>query len=447
MSGDQSAGLQGPLEPGQKVGFGRYTLTRFLGKGGMGVVWLARDDRLEEELALKFLAGEISHDAEALGDMRRETLKSRKLSHPNIIRIHDLFEGEGELPFISMEFIDGKALNTFKAEQPHRLFSWGYLMPLVRQLCAALDYAHGQKIIHRDLKPGNMMVDSTGALKLADFGLAASAADSMSRLSKDLGSSGTPPYMSPQQLRGQPPKVTDDIYSLGATLYELLTSKPPFYTGDIPYQVREEAPTPMDERLADLELDNQIPDDVADLVMACLAKEPERRPPDAAAVAEWIGLEIHPSGSVSALSVPAEAEAFDEEAVTVPAVSHDLIDADAAPEDPENEPASERSSGGAWKWGAIVMALLIVGLGAIKFIPDRELGQPPEETPHASADAPSGAIDLMPLVDVSKDAIKGTWELKDSRLISRPFKSANLELPYHPPEEYDFHVTFTRQSG
>lgn len=93
------------------------------------------------------------------------------------------------------------------------------------------------------------------------------------------------------------------------------------------------------------------------------------------------------------------------------------------------------------------MALLIVGLGAIKFIPDRELGQPPEETPHASADAPSGAIDLMPLVDVSKDAIKGTWELKDSRLISRPFKSANLELPYHPPEEYDFHVTFTRQSG
>jgi serine/threonine protein kinase len=379
MSGDQSAGLQGPLEPGQKVGFGRYTLTRFLGKGGMGVVWLARDERLEEELALKFLAGEISHDAEALGDMRRETLKSRKLSHPNIIRIHDLFEGEGELPFISMEFIDGKALNTFKAEQPHRLFSWEYLMRLIRQLCAALDYAHGQKIIHRDLKPGNMMVDSTGALKLADFGLAASAADSMSRLSKDLGSSGTPPYMSPQQLRGQPPRVADDIYSLGATLYELLTSKPPFYTGDIPYQVREEAPTPMDQRLADLELDNQIPDDVAALVMACLAKQPEQRPPSAAAVAEWIGLELNSTGSVSAWSSPAEVESVDEEAVTVPAVLHEQ--ADAPPEDPENEPASERSSGGAWKWGAIVMALLIVGLGAMKFIPDREQGQPPKRRP------------------------------------------------------------------
>jgi len=289
-SGANSQG--GGLANGQVVGGGRYTLVRFLGKGGMGVVWLARDNRLEEEVALKFLAGEISHDTEALADMRRETLKSRRLSHPNIIRIHDLFEAPGEAPFISMEYIEGKALNAHKAEQPQMLFSWDYLRPLVQQLCSALDYAHGQKIIHRDLKPGNMMLTAEGILKLADFGIAATASDSMSRLTRNMGSSGTPAYMSPQQMSSQSPKVSDDIYALGATLYELLTSKPPFYRGDIYRQVKEEPPAPLDERLADLELQNDIPGDVSALIMACLAKEPAQRPPSAAAVADWIGLDI-----------------------------------------------------------------------------------------------------------------------------------------------------------
>ncbi len=282
----------GGLAAGQKVGGGRYTLIRFLGKGGMGQVWLARDDRLEEEVALKFLVGEISTDAEALADMRRETLKSRKLSHPNIIRIHDLFESPDEAPFISMEFIEGSALNTLKAEQPDRLFPWEQLKPLVQQLCSALDYAHSQKVIHRDLKPGNMMVDASGVLKLADFGIAATASDSMSRLTRNMGSSGTPAYMSPQQMDGRPPRVADDIYALGATLYELLASKPPFYQGDIAHQVRNLPVDPLEQRLADLDLANDYPDDVAALIMACLAKEPEKRPPSARAVAEWIGMTV-----------------------------------------------------------------------------------------------------------------------------------------------------------
>lgn len=282
------------------MGAGRYQLVRELGRGGMGVVWLAKDLRLGEEVALKFLPTAIAHDSTALDDMRRETLKSRRLSHPNIIRIYDLDETPGEAPFIAMEYISGITLAELKSRQPQRLFSWGEIKPLVRQLCDALEYAHRQKVVHRDLKPGNFMVDEQGVLKLADFGLAATVAESMTRLSRDLGSSGTPVYMSPQQMQSQAPKVADDIYALGATLYELLTSKPPFYAGDIYRQVVEVPAVPLAERLADLELTNEIPGDVSALVMACLAKEPAQRPPSALAVAQWIGLESQPEEFVIA---------------------------------------------------------------------------------------------------------------------------------------------------
>src|SRR5262249_48354725 len=118
-----------------------------------------------------------------------------------------------------------------RLQQADQVLAWEQLAPLVHQLCAALAYAHGENVIHRDLKPANVMLDSKGRVKLADFGIAAVVSDSASRMSK-LGTSGTLPYMSPQQLEGNRPSVADDIYALGATLYELLTSQPPFYTGD-----------------------------------------------------------------------------------------------------------------------------------------------------------------------------------------------------------------------
>jgi sugar lactone lactonase YvrE len=152
-----------------------------------------------------------------------------------------------------------------------------------------------------------MMVDSKGRLKLADFGIAAVVSDSMSKVSVQNATSGTPPYMSPQQLAGKRPQVTDDIYALGATLYELLTGKPPFCTGDIVHQVMNQAPEPMEERLVALGIENEIPPAVGAMVMACLAKEPGQRPQSARAVAEWIGLESevrHSAESVAAALFP-----------------------------------------------------------------------------------------------------------------------------------------------
>ncbi len=278
------------LQPGSTLGAGRYFLKRPLGQGGMGIVWLAQDQRLEEAVALKLVPPEIRSDAGALEDLRQETLRSRRLSHPNIIRLHDLNEFPGEPPFISMEYVDGQTVAAWKAQQPQRLITWEQLRPLLRQLCDALEYAHGEKVIHRDLKPANMMLDSRGRLKLADFGLAAVVGELTSQVSQKPNTSGTPAYMSPQQMDGRTPRVTDDIYALGAMLYELLTSKPPFYHGDIPHQVRHLPVDPVEQRLSELALNNTVPPEVSALIMACLAKDPAQRPQSAAAVAEWLQL-------------------------------------------------------------------------------------------------------------------------------------------------------------
>lgn len=278
------------MKPGTVLGSGRFVLIEALGQGGMGVVWLAHDQRLDEDVALKLVPPEIRTDAGALEDLRRETLRNRKLSHPNIIRLHDLNEFPDEPPFISMEFVDGLTVAAFKAQQPQRLFTWEQVRPVMRQLCDALEYAHLEKVIHRDLKPANMMLDRRGRLKLADFGLAAVVSELTSRVSIKASTSGTPAYMSPQQMDGRTPRVTDDIYALGATLYELLTSKPPFYHGDIPHQVRNLPPDSLEQRLAELELSNAVPPFVSALILACLAKEPAERPQSAAAVADMLQL-------------------------------------------------------------------------------------------------------------------------------------------------------------
>ena len=281
------------LAPGARVGGGRFTLLSLLGQGGMGVVWLARDEHLGEDVALKFLPPEIRHDAVALDDLRRETSRSRKLTHSHIVRIYDLYKAEQEA-FISMEYVEGRNLTERRLDQPERVLTWSFLEPLVKQLCDALHYAHGENIVHRDLKPANMMLDGRGRLKLADFGIAATVSDSISRVSMVRhGLSGTASYMSPQQLDGQLPQITDDIYSLGSTLYELLTSRAPFFTGDIPHQVRSLPPQPIEKRLAQLRINNPIPPAVSAAIMACLAKEPEKRLQSATAIARQLGLETN----------------------------------------------------------------------------------------------------------------------------------------------------------
>jgi serine/threonine protein kinase len=277
------------LAAGFLVGGGRFSLLRELGQGGMGLVWLAHDERLMTPVALKFLPEAVRANPVALNDLRQETNKSRMLSHPNIIRIYDLYEAPDEAAFISMEYVDGPNLWAMLSQQPKGFFYWDYLKPIVKQLCEALDYAHSESVIHRDLKPANMLLDERHRLRLADFGIATWAFASPVNDTERHRTSGTLSYMSPQQIDGQAARVTDDIYALGATLYELLSGHPPFYQNDIAYQVRNVLATPLSDRLADLEVENDVPPAVAAMIMACLSKNPEKRPQSARAVAEWIG--------------------------------------------------------------------------------------------------------------------------------------------------------------
>ncbi len=313
VSSQPHGSVVGVLEPNQVVGMGRYTLLWMLGQGGNCTVWLARDDRLNESVALKFLQPEAHKDARMIAELRKETLRSRRLGHKNIIQLYDLYEASGELPFIIMEYVEGGSLHTLRVEEAQQCLPWAFLRPLTLQLCHALDHAHSEGLVHRDLKPANIMVDPQGHVKLADFGISRAVNDAYIRLLGMRDTRGTLTFMSPQQMDGDPPAPADDIYALGATLYELLTGRAPFFTGDIAHQVRHVPPQPIHACLKELGLNNPIPPQVGSIIMACLRKNPAERPRSiwdvARAIEPEIGNElvvrVRPSLSADPVDAPA----------------------------------------------------------------------------------------------------------------------------------------------
>jgi hypothetical protein len=292
---DIGATIRG-LRSGLQV-FGRYTLKRQLGRGGMGVVWLAQDARLELEVALKFLPENLVHDEAALDDLRQETRRCMKLSHTNIVRVHDLVD-DGTTAAIVMEYVEGKTLSALRLEKPTRVFEADEIMVWLKQVCEALDNAHTEgRLVHRDLKPSNLMITDHGQVKVMDFGIASSLGDSMSRMSRagaKASTGGTLPYMSPQQVLGLPTSVADDVYSLGATLYELLTGKPPFYTGSLERQIETMMPPTLAERREHLGVSSEVavPALWEEVISKSLEKEAEKRP--LSTMAFWRALDGQP---------------------------------------------------------------------------------------------------------------------------------------------------------
>ena len=281
----------GRLVAGQLIA-GRYRLDQWIGRGGMGTVWRATDTTLDLPVAMKFLHDVLAQDQAALNDLKRETRRALQLTHPNIVRVHSLVEDpERALACIAMEFVDGVNLTQQRFRQKLRFFEPADLARWTTQLCDALAHAHDKaRIIHRDLKPGNLLLDSDGDLKITDFGIAASANESITRITGS-SASGTMCYMSPQQAQGDRPTPADDLYAVGSTLYELLAGEPPFGPDTSYVQLRGEAPAPIAERRKMLYgVDAPLPPEWESTIAALLAKAPEERPATAQEVARLLGL-------------------------------------------------------------------------------------------------------------------------------------------------------------
>ena len=281
--------LDGSAAPAEGVIlFSRYRVNRELGRGGMGVVVLAHDLELGVEIAVKLVPDLLVQDDEALDELKREVLRGMALTHPGIVRTHG-FVRDATMGAIVMEYVDGGHFTELKRLQPGGCFDAADLLPWVEQLAPVLDYAHFEiGIAHRDLKPRNLMYTLAGRIKVADFGISSSLNESATRVTVQGASSGTPAYMSPQQVMGERPSHLDDIYALGATLYELLTGKPPFYRGQILAQVLDSPPEPMALRREELGVSGKvaIPAGWEATIAACLAKDPSQRPQSAGEVLE-----------------------------------------------------------------------------------------------------------------------------------------------------------------
>jgi serine/threonine protein kinase len=215
------------FEPGALIGK-RYEIVSKLGQGGMGAVYKAKDRVLDEIVALKLLKEELISDDNMVDRFKYEIKLARKISHPNVIRIHDFGEIDNHY-FISMEFCEGSELKDIMAEA--KILDIEKTVKFFKQMLSAMSVAHSEGIIHRDLKPSNILITERDILKIVDFGLA--KVQNLKGLTITGQAFGTPLYVSPEQAQGLKVDIRSDIYSLGVIFYEMLTGIPPFNAENI----------------------------------------------------------------------------------------------------------------------------------------------------------------------------------------------------------------------
>ena len=251
---------------------GRYEVERTLGRGAMGIVYLARDPLIDRKVALKTLRLDV--DVEVADEFRerflREAQAAGRLNHPGIVTIHDVGEDRSTgVLYIAMEYIEGRDLKQIMSSG-HR-FRPSEVARIVADVAVALDYAHQMGVIHRDIKPGNLILTHDGSARIADFGIARMES---SNLTTDGQFIGTPSFMSPEQITAGPIDGRSDLFSLGVVLYTLLTSQRPFSGETMHHVTRKivEAPAPIPSLV-----DDSVPAAFNPIVVKCLDKDPDRR--------------------------------------------------------------------------------------------------------------------------------------------------------------------------
>ncbi|MFO0693751.1 MAG: serine/threonine-protein kinase [Polyangiales bacterium] len=254
---------------------GRYRLEAPIGRGGQNEVWLAWDTRLGRQVALKLLPPDArARDARAL--FEREAKLASQLAGPNTVRVYDFSASDDGFSYLATEYLEGEDLSTLVAT--HGPLPESRVIHFGKQVCRALEEAHGLGLIHRDVKPGNLRVtrhgDERDVVKLLDFGIACCPRMRSEGVTRGATVRGTPTYMSPESCRGQEASIASDIYSLGATLYHLLAGTPPFVGDDFQLVAShlDEAPEPIALRRG-----SPVASDLEAVVLRCLAKDPRDR--------------------------------------------------------------------------------------------------------------------------------------------------------------------------
>jgi serine/threonine protein kinase len=269
----------GPVPSGSPVGAllqGRYELCRRVGRGGMADVFEGHDRLLGRRVAVKLVSRDQFPDPDSIDRLRREARAVAALEHPNVVALHDLVLTP-TTTFLIMELVDGPSLAVLLREQ-------GCVPPdearrIAIQVCDGLDAAHCRGLVHRDISPGNLLISGAGTVKITDFGIAHGVADTFTTGAGRI--SGTPAYMSPEQICGIEVDARSDIYSLGCCLYLMLTGRPPFHCDTAvetaTAHLRDEPPPPR-------EIAPETPADLEAVVLRALAKDPADRYPTAAAM-------------------------------------------------------------------------------------------------------------------------------------------------------------------
>ncbi|MEM8932909.1 MAG: serine/threonine-protein kinase, partial [Acidobacteriota bacterium] len=289
------------IPPGTRVA-DRFTILRFLAEGGMGEVYEARDETLEEVVALKFLSRRNLGDDHLVRRFRREIQLARKVTHPNVCRLYDVFEHDLKLPgmhqsvavtFVSMEMLHGETLED-RLERCGRLTE-GEALPMIVQMCRALAAAHDVGIVHRDFKSNNVMLhvseDGAPRVVVTDFGLARSMSQtdpSKTPLTVDQLILGTADYMSPEQIQGAPVSPRSDLYALGVVIFEMVTGAKP-YSAPNPMQLLVQRVSESPARPSDFV--PELSPTWENAILRCLEENPEDRPASARDVLRALGFD------------------------------------------------------------------------------------------------------------------------------------------------------------